>query len=195
MDLASLFALLTSLWGQFAPVLALLQPVADLLGPVLQIAAPVIDIFGGPLWWAVKWLVLPFYALWFAYLAIMSLKRSRDAGTLTGVAYALAVPFFIAAYALDIFVNLTGCTVVFFDAPREKTMTARLKRYAAQPGTWRFTLTVFIATHFLDRFDPDGYHVAATYETAAGSLDYGATEKAFDAVNALEQRLFAGRTA
>lgn len=193
MDLASLFALLTSLWGHVAPVLALLQPVADLLGPVLQVAAPVIDLFGGPLWWLAKWIVLPAYALWVFYLALMTLKRSRDEGKLTGVPYALAVPVLFVGYLLDFYVTVTLGSIVFFDLPRETTFTARLKRYATTPGNWRFTLTVWFAT-LLDRFDPDGYHVAATYETAANSIDDNTTEKAFDAVNALALRLTA-RTA
>ena len=193
MDLASVFALLTSLWGHFAPALALLQPVAELLGPVLQVIAPVLDIFGGPLWFIAKWLVLPTYALWVFYLAVMALKRSRDEGRLTGAPYVLAWPVLIVGYVLDFYVTVIPGTIVFLDRPREGTFTARLKRYAKQPGTWRFTLTVWFAS-LLDRFDPDGYHVAETYETAANTIDGDSTAKAFDAVAALAYRL-SGRAA
>lgn len=193
MDFATVFTFLAALWSYIGPTLAVLKPIAEVFGPVLQFAAPLIDIFGGPLMWAGKWVVLPAYLLWGFYLAVMTLKRARDAGKLKGIAYALGVPIVAVGLILDFYVNVVFGSIVFFDLPKETTFTARLKRYAAQPGTRRFTLTVWFAA-LLDIFDPDGYHVAATYEQAAQAIDGKSTESAFDAVASLAQRL-AGRAA
>jgi hypothetical protein len=170
-----ILTLLLSVWGAIAPYLAALEPILAVAKPVLDQLAPVLNVVSGPLSFVIVWLVLPFYVLWGFFLAVMSLKRARDAGTLTGVAYAFGTPILLVGYAIDLFVNVTGCTLLFLDPPREGTMTARLKRYALQPGTWRFALTVWFATHFLDRFDPDGYHVAEVYLTATSTLEEGGT--------------------
>lgn len=98
------------------------------------------------------------YALWIFFLAVMALKRARDEGTLGHVAYKLGVPILVIGYALDFAVNLTACTVLFFELPRETTVTARLKRHKDDDGV-RGRIARWMAAHLLDPFDPDGRHV------------------------------------
>ena len=186
----SFLSLILVAWGAIAPYLAFLDPIAKLASPVLAQLSPVLSIVSGPLSFVIVYLLLPVYALWLFYLAVMNLKRARDAKILTGVAYAFGVPILLVGWALDVFVNLTFCSILFADLPRESTMTARLKRYATQPGTWRFTLTVWFATHFLDKFDPDGYHVAEVYIAASNSLGEHSTEKEISAVQKVADNNF-----
>lgn len=98
------------------------------------------------------------YALWSAYVLVMNLKRARDAGTLSRVAYAMGMPILIVGYLLDFLVNVLVCTPLFLELPRESTVTARLKRHIDKDH-WRGRLARWIADHLLDPFDPDGKHV------------------------------------
>lgn len=98
------------------------------------------------------------YALWGLYVLVMGLKRARDAGTLSRIAYVLGVPILVAGYLLDFIVNVTVCTLLFLEPPRETTVTARLKRHADKDN-WRGRIARWMAAHLLDPFDPDGRHV------------------------------------
>lgn len=99
------------------------------------------------------------YALWVFYLAVMNLARAKRAGTLSKPALWLGTPVLLAGYVLDFLTNVLVCTVVFLDLPRETTVTARLKRYAAGPDGWRLSVTLWLADDLLDDFDPSGKHV------------------------------------
>lgn len=98
------------------------------------------------------------YILWPFYLAVMNLKRARDAGKLTKVAYALGAPILFVGWALDIAVNWMVMTVVLLELPREATVTARLKRHANR-YTWRGRVARWFALHLLDPYDPSGRHI------------------------------------
>ena len=98
------------------------------------------------------------YALWVLYLAVMALKRARDAGSLGPWAHRFGVPVLIVGYALDFTVNVTVCTVLLAELPRETTVTARLKRHKYDAG-WRGRVARWVAAHLLDAFDPDGKHI------------------------------------
>lgn len=98
------------------------------------------------------------YVLWGMYVLVMGLKRARDAGTLTPVAHALGLPILVAGYVLDFAVNVTVCTVLLAELPRETTVTARLKRHK-NADNWRGRITRWVAAHLLDAFDPDGRHI------------------------------------
>jgi len=98
------------------------------------------------------------YALWGMYVLVMGLKRARDAGTLSRIAYVLGVPILVAGYLLDFLVNVGPCTLLFLEPPRETTVTARLKRHAKK-DTWRGRLARWFAAHLLDAFDPSGRHI------------------------------------
>lgn len=99
------------------------------------------------------------YALWLFYLAVMNLKRAKDAGTIGRFALWLGYPILFAGLVLDLLVNVM-LSLVFFDLPREMTVTARLKRYVrTEPAGWRGIAAQWFATHLLDTFDPSGKHV------------------------------------
>jgi hypothetical protein len=98
------------------------------------------------------------YALWLFYLAIMHLARAREASTLSRPALYLGYPLFLIGYLLDVFVQVAIASVVFLDPPRDWTLTGRLKRYIAGPEGWREKVAIWMCSHLLNAFDPDGRH-------------------------------------
>jgi hypothetical protein len=98
------------------------------------------------------------YALWIFYLAVMNLKRAKDAGLLTKTAMALGYPVLIVGYVLDFWVNITVMTFLLMEFPRETTVTARLKRHNNQSSGWRKSVALW-AEPLLDPYDPSGNHI------------------------------------
>ena len=98
------------------------------------------------------------YATWIFYLAVMNLKRAKDAGKLTLPAKVMGYPVLFVGLALDCLLNMTVCTFLFLELPKEGLVTARLKRLAAGDG-WRKVVAIWFAVNLLDTFDPSGRHV------------------------------------
>lgn len=97
------------------------------------------------------------YALWVFYIAVMGLKRVKDAGQLSKVAALFGYPVFVVGYALDVFVNIFVMTTILLELPKELTVTARLKRHKDDPS-WRGKVVDFFRP-LLDPFDPSGKHI------------------------------------
>ena len=90
------------------------------------------------------------YLLWLGYVFTMHVKAQWD--VLHWSAKVLGAPVALAAYCLDVAVNLTLATVAFLDLPQEATLTKRLHRYRRG---WRNTVARFVCQHLLNPFDPD----------------------------------------
>lgn len=97
------------------------------------------------------------YVLWIFYLAVMNLKRAKDAGTMTKTALILGYPIAIVGYLFDILVNIFVITLVFIELPHEWTVTARLSRLKNTSG-WRASMANWFCKNLLDQFDPSGCH-------------------------------------
>lgn len=111
----------------------------------------------------VPWLVrvpLLTWLLWVFYLAVMNLKRVKDAGRLGRVAIVLGIPVLVVGLVLDVLVNLVVFTVLLLELPRwgEWTVTARLQRHHLGT-TWRSRIAQWFETELLGDFDPDGAHL------------------------------------
>ena len=98
------------------------------------------------------------YALWILFIAVMGLKRARDAGLLTTTAKFLGYPVLIVGYLLDCFVNVTVMTLLLLEIPQELTVTARLKRHLNECDCWRKSIALWAAP-LLDPYDPSGKHL------------------------------------
>lgn len=98
------------------------------------------------------------YALWIFYLAVMGLKRAKDAGLLSTTAKCLGYPVLIVGYVLDCFVNFTVMTVLLLEIPKETTVTSRLKRHNETSTGWRKAVALW-AEPLLDPYDPSGNHI------------------------------------
>jgi protein-S-isoprenylcysteine O-methyltransferase Ste14 len=99
------------------------------------------------------------YVTWLFYIAVMSLKRAKDAGTIPRFALVIGYPALFMGLIFDLLCTLTVGTVLFLDLPRELTLTARLKRYDALKTGFRYRITRWLADNLLDPFDPSGKHV------------------------------------
>lgn len=99
-----------------------------------------------------------FYVLWVLYLAVMNLKRVKDAQGLHRNALVLGTPLLLVGYLLDTILNWTVMTIVLLELPRETTVSARLKRHNTDKGGWRLSVVRWFET-ILDPFDPSGDHV------------------------------------
>jgi hypothetical protein len=109
----------------------------------------------------VGWGVLIAYALWVYYLAVMSLRRAKAAGTINPGAFQTfaLVLVVVPGVALDWLANFTVATVIFLEFPKSwgELVTGRLKRHCGLL-TWRGVLAKFVCTELLDRFDLTGKH-------------------------------------
>lgn len=110
-----------------------------------------------PILWPV-WGVLLLWALWVVYLAVMSLKRGKDAGTLTFWCKVFGYPVLFFGLLLDLICNLLVLTVILGEVPRELTVTSRLKRHNRTSTGWRKAVAVW-AEQLLNQFDPSGRHI------------------------------------
>ena len=101
-----------------------------------------------------------FYLLWVIYLAVMNLKRARDAGLLNHTALALGTPLLFVGYLLDAALNVFVMSLVMWELPQEVTVSARLKRHNRDPQCkpWRKAIVRFFEP-ILDPYDPSGDHV------------------------------------
>lgn len=97
------------------------------------------------------------YLLWIFYLAVMSLSRAKQMGTLSRPALILGYPILAIGYFLDAMVNWFVLTLVLGEFPREVTVTARLKRLVKGEG-YQQKVAYWICHNLLDAFDPSGSH-------------------------------------
>lgn len=104
------------------------------------------------------WAVLLLWALWLFFLAVMSLKRAKDAGLLTTTAKVFGYPVLFAGLLLDFLANTFVLTVLLCELPREGTVTSRLKRHNRTSTGWRKAVAAW-AEPLLDPFDPSGDHI------------------------------------
>lgn len=102
--------------------------------------------------------ILSAYVLWNHYIIVMGLMRVRDAGKLTPAIRVLGWPRVIFGLAIDLYVNVTVCTVILLELPREGTVSTRLWRLSNAPPSWRQKVAYWVRTQMLDGFDPSGIH-------------------------------------
>lgn len=98
------------------------------------------------------------YLLWVMYLAVMSLGRARNAGTLSRTALILGYPLFIFGSVFNILCNWILLTIIFLELPKETMFTSRVTRHCLGGSGWRKRIACWICHDLLDTFDPNGVH-------------------------------------
>lgn len=104
------------------------------------------------------WTVGGMYLLWIFYLAVMNLKRAKEAGLLNKTALVLGTPLLLLGYLVDFLMNITVMTLVLLELPQETTVTARLKRHHKESTGWRLAVVLWFEP-ILDPYDPSGDHI------------------------------------
>lgn len=102
--------------------------------------------------------VLAVYGLWIFYLAVMNIKRVRDAGLLSPWALRFGYPVLFIGIVLDMLVNWFVVTVLLLEFPQETLVTSRFKRHMRDSSGWRLKVVKFFEP-LLDPFDPSGNHI------------------------------------
>jgi hypothetical protein len=96
------------------------------------------------------------------YLAAMNLIAQKK--NLTLAAKIPAYPIVIVGVLMDFLLNVTVCTALFLELPKEWLITMRLKRHLDEmsdmnsPVTWRQSIALWICSNLLDPFDARGFH-------------------------------------
>ena len=104
-------------------------------------------------------LVVYLWFFWGLFVLVMGLYRVHLNKKLTGIRFALAFPWLAIGYTIDVLSNWTIATIVFWEFPREKLVTTRLKRWKrTRKDTKQKRLAAYICEHLLDEFDPTGKH-------------------------------------
>ena len=98
------------------------------------------------------------YLLWIFYLAVMNLKRAKEAGKLNKFAAMLGAPVLFVGYVLDFIVNVLVMTVLLVEIPKELTVTSRLSRHIRESSGFRLAVASWFIP-ILDPFDPSGRHI------------------------------------
>lgn len=93
------------------------------------------------------------YLLWLGF--VLTMRVAHLWKTLPWPARVLGLPAALFSWVLDVFLNLTLCTVVFVDLPREPTITQRLHRYQRERTDWRARLARWVCANLLNPFDPE----------------------------------------
>lgn len=105
------------------------------------------------------WILVAIYALWIHYVAIMNLDRARKAGTMSVTTWILSAPLLVIGVLLDVVIHALIGTLIFWDLPREWTLSQRLTRYFHGNG-WRQKVAAWIGVVLLNPFDPEGDHIS-----------------------------------
>jgi hypothetical protein len=98
--------------------------------------------------------------LWYLYAVVMALVSARDrySGTLPWPIRALGYPALGVGLAIDLLVNVTLCTLIFLELPRELTVSGRLWRISNAESSWRQRTALWLRVNLLDPLDPSGIH-------------------------------------
>ena len=142
-------------------------PSLEMVGQVFSLVAAVLKLFG--LGWVPVAFLLLFWATWVFYLAIMNLKRVRDAKQekgedLSGLSKLFGYPTALIGIVSDWFLNLC-LTIPFVDIPAAlgELVTGRLIRYANGRDGWRKRIALWLGKDFLDDYDPSGVHIKVNH--------------------------------
>lgn len=104
------------------------------------------------------YLLLDLFVFFVLYVACMNVLRVHHEGRLNWITWILGGLTVLIGLIVDVIHNLTVFTVLFFELPKEWTVTDRLKRHVKEK-TFRGKLANWIANILLNPFDHTGNHV------------------------------------
>lgn len=96
--------------------------------------------------------------LWVFFLAVMCLQAARDRKQLTVWNTRFGYTVLVVGWLLDFVVQVTLAALLFWEWPRELTVSGRVKRLIADDDGWRGSVAAWIRDHLLRPFDATGRH-------------------------------------
>lgn len=106
--------------------------------------------------------ILLAYITWIHYLALMHLKKVRDAGKLNKLTKTLAYPVLVMGLLSDVLFQVAS-SVPFLEVPKEILYTGRVTRHLKNNdqstwlSRWRYNLSYFSCRYLLDPFEDGGH--------------------------------------
>jgi hypothetical protein len=88
----------------------------------------------------------------------MNLYKAHLTKTITKPALILGYPILAIGAVVDATLNITLFTIVFLEIPKELLLTKRMQRHIKSGSGFRYNISSFICTKFLNAFDPSGNH-------------------------------------
>jgi hypothetical protein len=101
---------------------------------------------------------LSLYVFYIFYLAIMSLYRAKLDKTITRTSLVIGYPILAVGAFIDLAMNVTLFSLIFWEIPHEWLLTKRMQRYIKIGIGWRFKVANWICRNLLNTFDPSGRH-------------------------------------
>lgn len=102
-------------------------------------------------------LMLDLWLFFLIYVACMNMIKAHKEGKVTGVLWLLCLPAVVIGLIVDFLHQVTIFNLVFWDIPRDATVTARLKRHIADSG-YRGEIARYLCVKVLSPFDHTGNH-------------------------------------
>jgi hypothetical protein len=88
----------------------------------------------------------------------MCLYRAKLNKTITKTALILGYPILLVGGLIDIALNITLFSLVFFEKPQDWMLTQRMARYRKTDLGWRGKLAIWMCNNLLNFADPSGQH-------------------------------------
>lgn len=109
---------------------------------------------------AIVYSAMTLVVFYWLYVLMMGTYRAFLRKKLQGLAFVLLLPPLALAFLLDVFVQFTVASLVFWETPRkgEWFVTHRLRTYIRQGAGWRWLIADTLCRRMLDPFDPTGAH-------------------------------------
>ena len=108
----------------------------------------------------IAYTLLLLWAFYLLYVLMMGAYRAFLRKKLQGLSLILLAPALGLAFVLDVLVQFTIASLVFWEIPRkgEWFVTHRLRTYIRQGEGWRWRIADVLCRRMLDPFDPTGAH-------------------------------------
>ena len=108
--------------------------------------------------WILGGLLASTYLLWVHYVAVMRLLMVLKDGNLTKTATVFGYLAVAVGLVLDVVFHVIVGSILFWELPREYTLSARLTRLSKMGYGWRARWALAIRTALLDFIDSKGVH-------------------------------------
>lgn len=94
------------------------------------------------------------FLLWLLWIVVAGLSRASQERRLSPLITHVGVAVAAFGLAYDALCNVLICSFIFFDLPREATLSQRLRRLVTSTG-WRSRLAIWFAVNLINPFSAD----------------------------------------